>query len=503
VKEITVRIHNLLAYITSDSEALQMIQNQLSATIFRYERRGRVLQKVREYVPIYEEVNTHTICIGIPGLRKLKDTMELLRSTHEITVNHDDSAYKVKKLVVPKLPYTLRDYQLEAFNALIGGGTGIVQLPTGSGKTEVILAVAKALHDSDPNCVTIVIEPTKVGEETILKRSSSYSIEAVPFRNIKLYSKNTVLIPTTPKVMLNKIEKALSYLEGKSVVVISDECHHTSSVTWNSLIRLLNPVRCYGFSATPTTESMEHSSYRSMSYGDAALDSISGPLVYVNWFKNESISKHLNHPILIDYNIWGDSLDSSYSGNDWTILKELLYSDERLEELAKVVDLFNSQNLTTVVFMHEMLPARSLMSMLADDKSMCWFGSGSCFFKGGSHVVKSLKDVSTLIESGKIRNIIATTHLDEAVDVPEIDVAILQEWKLPRKSVQRAGRVLRRSSTGNSFIVNVWHSNPILAYHAKVRRNALCEEYGDSYVTCRTYNELVEVVGSKFAPISN
>lgn len=499
--DVLIMIEGLVAYVSGNHSVTEPLRTSLCAKTRRYERkRNGDLVAHDELKPVYDVIDKDTFRIGLNGLKRVSKQLYLLNDQGynvDTVVNNREDFY-FDNLPIPQLPYVLRDYQEEAFKALVGYRSGVVRLPTGSGKSEIFIAVAKSLYENY-GYLTIVLEPTDVGEQTMLKRCKKYGIEAVSFRNRFDLTKDTVVMPTTPKILLNAIDiNNLTSIESKKIAIISDECQHIPASSWHQVILSLNPVRNYGFSATPFSkyESLS-ASYLGMDYEDAVLDSVAGPLVFEEYASSPRIAKHLNDPILINFDIWEEK--ESVVGNDWSKLRHFSYQDDRMEVMANIVKHTDLLGLKSITFIHEKAQARRLMELIGSKNCMCWFGGGDCSTIYDK-AAKSLEEICDLIERGIIRHIIATTHLDEVVDIPELDVCILQEWKMPRKSVQRAGRVLRKSESGASYIVNIWHSNSILRYHAKTRSNSLVEEYGKTPIVCHSLGEFKTAMNELKSP---
>ena len=96
-----------------------------------------------------------------------------------------------------------------------------------------------------------------------------------------------------------------------------------------------------------------------------------------------------------------------------------------------------------------------------------------------SCVVKSKKSTVELFDEGKISILLATTILDEGVDVSDLDAVFLTGGgKKSRRIIQRVGRALRKSKTGKyAYIIDMAEScNKVLVRHAAERMKTYKEE---------------------------
>jgi len=94
--------------------------------------------------------------------------VELLE-THGYEIDIDMSALKSPFIKIPKIDenffhhaeIVLRDYQVEAINALTDAGSGVILAGTGAGKTLINAAVASLYEQYGTNTRTITVVPTK------------------------------------------------------------------------------------------------------------------------------------------------------------------------------------------------------------------------------------------------------------------------------------------------------------------------------------------------------
>ena len=143
--------------------------------------------------------------------------------------------------------FTLRPYQDEACNAGIAnaccGKNGIIVLPTGSGKSLVIAAIAKKLARS-----TIVLQPTKEILQQNLAKMQAFEHDNIGVYSASMKRKDIGLI--TMATIGSVIRKKHLFADFDYVFI--DECHLVNSKggMYEAFINALR-VPTLGFTATP------------------------------------------------------------------------------------------------------------------------------------------------------------------------------------------------------------------------------------------------------------
>lgn len=133
--------------------------------------------------------------------------------------------------------------QLSAYYSLLETPINLISLPTGLGKTELILAVLESYLHNYNNNVVIITYSKKVLEELQL-RADKYNVKSDRLKFIcpTGYCRTNEYKSGKDKEWFNNVE-----------LVIADEAHHfsnSSGGTWFDFVSLCNPNFLYGFSAT-------------------------------------------------------------------------------------------------------------------------------------------------------------------------------------------------------------------------------------------------------------
>lgn len=151
---------------------------------------------------------------------------------------------------------TLRWYQQEAFDAAVAWmrrcvDPAVIELPTGSGKSHVVSAIAEWSHHESGKKV-LCLAPSKELTEQNFEKYQSTGNPASYYSASLGRSMAHPVVYGTPQTVINDIR----YFRDQFGVVVVDECHETTPTIRKiiSSIREQNPrLRVIGLTATPYT----------------------------------------------------------------------------------------------------------------------------------------------------------------------------------------------------------------------------------------------------------
>jgi len=180
--------------------------------------------------------------------------------------------------------HSLWDHQHEAIHAALNSSRGIIKLPTGAGKTEIVAAVARALRDEFA-WRSLVLVPRKGLLHQTAKRLCMYYQDEVSVGVVgdgKREVEADVVVATAQtlqrwkpgkhKGKIRPAERELRDLVKNVDVLFLDECHRASSDTWYEIaMNATKAKRRYGLSGTPLKNS---------DIDDAKLVGATGPILY-------------------------------------------------------------------------------------------------------------------------------------------------------------------------------------------------------------------------------
>lgn len=305
-------------------------------------------------------------------------------------------------------------------------------------------------------------------EEDLIKIDFSFArylntLTSATFLKVKRVSPN---VGSKSKYKYNlEVEDNHNYFA--SGVLVSN-CHHLKCDTWSKLNSLLSNVEySIGFSALSIDKSeIYETDIRNVSYETALIVGCSGR-VMMHMDPSYYIEKGIIAlPIVFRVNNL-INLPYDFDESNWSYLSKVgLMSTPRTIKVAQVAKIFRDYNRKSLILISEKEYAFSLGKYLVEQGLTDFgisFGSGkgyvfSSIDPNGDIVYDDVDSLQVLddLSSGKISTVIGTSHIDEGVDLASLDCLILAGGgRTDRRIIQRVGRVLRKSKTGNyAYIVD-------------------------------------------------
>lgn len=390
----------------------------------------------------------------------------------------------------------LRNWQVEALDAWSAHGRhGVIEAVTGTGKSRVGIEAIREARDDDFSVVVAV--PTRdLVDQWVkgLKSNAVRDIGALSYGNRATFLTHNVIVATVQSLYLNPPTRA----DGK-VLIVADECHRYGSEQWR---RALHPSYRRRLGLTATFERNDEGIDQLISY-------FGGGPVYEIGFK-----RAIRDGVVAQYDVklCGVNLTSreraDYNEVDRTVKEcrtQLLaaeFPDEPfgafLHEVQQAAaDEAGAEDPTIVDIARRYLKAFSdrieiLSSAYAKIESVRQLAplvqesNGAIFFtrrvEAAEEVAEALLDcgVSTVathskltiterrerligLKTGRFKALAAPSILDEGIDVPNIDLAVvLGGSKSRRQMIQRMGRVLRlKRGGGKATFIVVYAKNTV------------------------------------------
>jgi superfamily II DNA or RNA helicase len=386
----------------------------------------------------------------------------------------------LKRFTPEYLPgITLWDHQYEACMSMLAHPRGVVKSPTASGKTEIMAAVARYLWE-EYDVRTLVVVPKKgLLTQTVERFERYYEGDLTVGQcgdGVKTTGDVTVgtaqtLIGFKPRRRKGKLIPAnedLRFLIEEQVdCIMLDECHHTSSNSWQD-IAMACPARFrYGLSGTPLKEN---------ELSDLRLIGATGPVIYnveAEHLIAEGLAARPRIVMVMSDNasgargslgkVWreGKSRELAYkAAYDAGIVENKLHNDAVVKATTWLVD----QGRKVMVLCRYKKHFRTLEAML-DDKGVdfraCW----------GATTTEDRLEAKKLLNSGQIHAVLVSTIWDEGEDVPNVNAIVLAEGvKVNTSALQRVGRGMRRKGGEDVWVVDfVPVCHPKLTEHAASR----------------------------------
>jgi superfamily II DNA or RNA helicase len=137
---------------------------------------------------------------------------------------------------------TLYPFQERALDDLLRYSTGILESPTGSGKTNIALSVI-------PRVQTPTLILVHTGE--LFKQTQERCRQWLGIEPGAIGAGKWTLRPVTVGMVQTLIRRDLSEIADYFGCVIVDECHHSPARNWADILNQLPAEHRYGFTATP------------------------------------------------------------------------------------------------------------------------------------------------------------------------------------------------------------------------------------------------------------
>ena len=144
---------------------------------------------------------------------------------------------------VPSPKGQLYPFQRQALEDLLRYPTGVLEAPTGSGKTNILMSAIPRLNTN----ALILVHTTELLNQTMERVESWLGIEPGVIGGGKenIQPVTVAMIQTLAKRDLK--ESGIADYFG---AIIIDECHHSPAMTWAKILQQLPAKYKYGFTAT-------------------------------------------------------------------------------------------------------------------------------------------------------------------------------------------------------------------------------------------------------------
>lgn len=328
----------------------------------------------------------------------------------------------------------LYDYQVVAVKRCLSRKNGIIKLPTGSGKTEIFLALCKLMKLK----VLILFSRVDLARQT-LDRGIKAGLDTGIIQGNKVDEDHDIV---------NCTIQSSGKLRNKYDVVIVDEVHNAKGGRYQEFLRKKNFLYRFGFSATPFADGAKNKlgNYKVKQYiGDIIYELPSNFLI-----SEEKIAK----PKIIFIKIGG-----TIEGDNWFEIEDrgIVNNTGRNERIAGAC----KKRKKTVILIKKIIHGHILESLIPN----------SIFLSGETDSEIKDKFIGEF-ERGDDIVIIASTIFDEGINIKSIrNLIVAGGGRSQRKVIQRIGRGMRISEGKTS--VNVYdfydEQNEILCNHSEER----------------------------------
>lgn len=364
-----------------------------------------------------------------------------------------------------------RYYQTEALQALISVGHGSVELPTGSGKTRIILKLAKHF-----GLKTVIVSPSKNVSEQLYKDF------------IKFFGKKYVGMfgggrKVSDKLFTVCVAKSLTMLKTEDEhydnfyncdLLIWDESHTTPAETFEEV--------CLGVARRIANRFFVSATQTRTDGSELKLRGIIGPVVYRKTFRELVEEKYLAKPLFKMFNVPATTGAGHSDPNTET--RKQLFLNPHVNSVAaqiaeKAVRLGNRQVLILIEEFNQFMQLKNFMTVPFE------FAHGPVGAEVKEYLPKQYWTVDNqkLIDefnSGKIRVLIGTSAVSMGVDTRPVGCLIyLQGGSSEIKVKQGLGRASRPVKPDFWFVDFNVRGSPHCQRHYQTRLGYY-RELGDS-----------------------
>jgi len=369
---------------------------------------------------------------------------------------------------------TLRDYQVEAINAMLENRRGLVGIATGGGKTEVWIGFLLTLNPLN----SLFIVPTEDSREQYIARARDAGLDVAKLTT-ELTSPH--LVSTPQYINRHATTDFMKQLLAQVQVLCFDEAHHVGKApTWLAIAQNCPAIWRFGLTATPFHNPKNpYAKLEDMqligALGGILVDAPVEALQTIDVLETPDVCVvHYNAPKV------------TAKDNDWHILRKrgLTENKYRNAMLVGVIQQIVEEKRKPLLLIELVSHGKRLQEYLYSEDvitAMCK-GQSESFVIGNAGIRYRFTRERIVQEflAGDIQAMIATTVWDESFDLPEITDVVLGGGgkggpSKYQKTLQRVGRALRKSDSKET--VRVWlpwdAHNGVLKYHSSCQLKAL------------------------------
>ncbi|MGC9226035.1 DEAD/DEAH box helicase [Caldivirga sp.] len=332
--------------------------------------------------------------------------------------------WKPRLIIVPKDNVNLLDFQRNALEAWVKNGyKGTVVIPTGGGKTFIALKAIATVKV--PTIILVVTEELMNQWHDRIRRMLGVEAGRLGggFNEIK----------DVTVAIYNSAVKYISDIRDRFDLAVFDECHHVPAETFkNVAFKLTAPYRL-ALSATPTrkdgNEELIYLTSGGVVHKATYLDMVhAGLVVPIRHFR---IYVKLSEDEAKKYKSIGED-------NAIMLRNTAAQAKAKIPVAVQLTKLEYSLGSKVIVFTQYIEQAEEIYEELKKE-----IGVKVALITSKT---SNRDEIFERFRLGNVKVLVTTTVLDEGIDVPDADVAIVVSGTgSPRQMIQRVGRVVRQT----------------------------------------------------------
>lgn len=367
-----------------------------------------------------KDMDVPTLRIPIGFLSFVESVLEdFEHSTVDDRPDINDLKYLDTKIELKDIQ--LYSHQKNAVKTALKNRRGIIMSPTGSGKTEIFLAMLKMLKDP----TLVVFNRTQLAHQT-MERAQGRGIDAGIVQGKNVLEKHVTM------ATIQSIEKLDNIRQYKNLIL--DEVHNAGSKSYQNILKRKHWYRIFGFSATPVNPNK-------MDLRSAKIIANVGPVVYEAKSKELMEAGIIAKPTIymIPIHQPDDIEDFDYREAE---VSGIVHNSYR-NNIVKAITEFHGKD--QILILTKYVDQGREIQKLIPEAPFIW----------NEVKVKDRMKIVSDFDAGSIPVLIASRILDEGIDIKNFKVLIVASAGAAfTKTIQRLGRGLR--VTENKKTVTVY-----------------------------------------------
>lgn len=419
-----------------DPEVFQSLRKALSYETSVWSRRGNA--NMPHFISLLTKTGTFMEGLWtnvIQFLDKLDIEYKVIDNRNPVPNPTKDQIVSAIKL----MPFKPRGYQLETIVAgCITHRRALIALPTGSGKTYILAALA-AIWDR-PSLILVNKKDLMYQIQKEMAEYRGQHVNEIGLIGDGKYNPQFVtvaLVQSLNTARGKRGKKIAGFLKTVEALFV-DECHHALSPTYKAVMRTCsNAVVRYGFSATPYSEREDN--FGKEIHKDIVLRSYFGPfigkvktkqLIAEGWLAKLNVK-------VIKNNVYHDGVMLPFVDEYSRII---IQDDDRNDKIAKIIAHHYHRGENIVGFVLRLEHGHTIAELLVKKYNV---PEESVAFVNGELMTDTRHGMITSFKDGDIKVLLGTVLSEGLNFLADVGMNI-SGGKSENQVVQRTGRVLRK-----------------------------------------------------------
>lgn len=479
------------AYLTTDDSYLfKLIEKSLTREVRKFNNWFKFYENKK--VKHYSLVNNGTKIKFKAGLVQfLCNSFNKRGIRYNIEDKRNYLSISAKQAVI-KLndDVTLRNYQQQAVKSVFNSnGYGCLQLPTGSGKSEIAASIIRTYLNYYFNRAVVYVVPTIKLQKEAKERFESYSIPCNTELPFVIGCANIITYASMVRAEIKTTDK------DKVGALIFDESHHLKGAKSSRIIHQYKKLNmCIGLSATIAIKLSEKKYLNQLTDEDLNILGCVGYPLYIKEIEETIKEKYVTPIEICVLDNPEDVVLTDDEMSDWhTVKKLVLMTENRANLIAKLLkQLVEKDKLNTVCLLipevkwsqHFMTQVANAMQDKKDARFILTYGGNKYDEIVDGHLIHLNGDMITDAENdirdpNKLTIFSATTYFFEGINITNIQAVInVYGGRSSTRVKQQVGRAVRLFEGKEiAYIYEIWDKNPIFESQLKTRLNIYKKEY--------------------------